>query len=535
MPFWLQATTTKDIVVFLQLSYGSVRVPHCLAGLARETKVLEVVARGGMTTLFGAWADLGSYNTINSILARFNVTDAVWQSVIAHLGDPGNDVALFSALPHTAILAACGLAQTDFGPLTPLQATQVGLVWRMSRRVLAFRGAVAEADFSDVDLWAVQDKSPPEPPVKNPQGTSGLKESVLKMSTIIDQCDDSELLPPDEVKLNQWIHAYISVMGAAPEESEEPTGAQLAALHKRVLVNMSAPYTDFAIWTPFGRRMSKIHKARVYTPLGNGSYLYKDLPGPASFQAWTSSWKVFKTACLMLNIVNLAALEAYYRTIERMVIQYPKCWGLIYSADDTARAEKLEKIKRHLTFEASVGRQVPQDWDPGKPWSTVFMELTRDITFWSERVHHPAAAWIAEGSRGAPTVATEQAVINHLPGGEDLQESGEVADPGNRKRQANRDKRAAVKKRRLQEREELRNLRQSQSSGGAPNGKGKSKGKSGGKSKDQSGAAICFSWASGSGPCGKLPPGAECAGQVKRVHKCRKCLSPSHQDDSCPG
>ena len=276
-----------------------------------------------MTTLFGAWAELGTYTTINSILARFNVADAVWQSVIAQLGDPGNDVALFSALPHTAILAACGLAQTDQGPLTPLQATQVGLVWRMSRRVLAFRSGIAEADFSDLDLWAVQDKSPPEAPVKNPQGTSGLKESVLKMSAIIDQCDDSELLPPDETKLNQWIHAYISVMGAAPEESEEPTGAQLAALHKRVLVNMSAPYTDFAIWTPFGRRMSKIHKARVYTPLGDGSYLYKDLPGPASFQAWTSSWKVFKTACLMLNIVNLAALEAYYRTIERMVIQYP--------------------------------------------------------------------------------------------------------------------------------------------------------------------------------------------------------------------
>ena len=454
--------------------------------------------------------------------------------MIAHLGDPGNDVALFSALPHTAILAACGLAQTDFGPLTPLQATQVGLVWRMSRRVLAFRGAVAEADFSDVDLWAVQDKSPPEPPVKNPQGTSGLKESVLKMSTIIDQCDDSELLPPDEVKLNQWIHAYISVMGAAPEESEEPTGAQLAALHKRVLVNMSAPYTDFAIWTPFGRRMSKIHKARVYTPLGDGSYLYKDLPGPASFQAWTSSWKVFKTACLMLNIVNLAALEAYYRTIERMVIQYPKCWGLIYSADDTARAEKLEKIKRHLTFEASVGRQVPQDWDPG-----TMVHCVHGV----DQGYH-----LLVGASPSSSSCLDCRGFERSPNGSDgaggdkpltrrRRSSGKRGGCGPRqwKRQANRDKRAAVKKRRLQEREELRNLRQSQSSGGAPNGKGKSKGKGGGKSKDQSGAAICFSWASGSGPCGKLPPGAECAGQVKRVHKCRKCLSPSHQDDSCPG
>jgi len=236
----------------------------------------------------------------------------------------------------------------------------------------------------------------------------------------------------------------------------------------------------------------------------------------------------------MLNIVNLAALEAYYRTVERLVIQYPKCWGLIYSADDTARAEKLEKIKRHLTFEASVGRQVPQDWDPKNPWSSVFMELTRDITFWSERVHHPAAAWIAEGSKGAPTVATEQAVINHLPGGDELPEAGDTGDAGGRKRQANRDKRLAQKKRRVQDREELKNLRQAANQAAGGGGKGKTKGK-GGKSKDQAGAAICFSWASGSGPCGKLPPGAECACQVKRVHKCRKCLSPSHQDDACPG
>lgn len=460
-----------------------------------------------MTTLFGAWANLGDYDTIPSLLERFDVSDDMWTSVIAHLGDPGNNIALFSALPATAIVAACGMAQTDQGPLSPLQATQVGLVWRMSRRIVAFRSGVLEADFSDVDLWAVQqEKEKPEVPVKNPQGTSGLKEAVLKMSTIIDQCDESELLPPDEVKINQWIHAYISVMGAAPEESEEPTGAQLAALHKRVYINMKAPYTDFAIWTPFGQRMSKVHKARIYTPLGDGSYLYKDLPGPASFQAWTSSWKVFKTACLMLNIVNLAALEAYYRTIERMVIQYPKCWGLIYSADDTARAEKLEKIKRHLTFEASVGRQVPQDWDPKNPWSSVFMELTRDISFWAERVHHPAA------------------------------EAGEGGDPGGRKRQANRDKRAAQKKRRNMDREELKRLRQNTDHVQGAGGKGKSKGgKGAGKSKDQSGAAICFSWASGMGPCGKLPPGAECACQVKRVHKCRKCLSPSHQDDSCPG
>ena len=103
-------------------------------------------------------------------------------------------------------------------------------------------------------------------------------------------------------------------------------------------------------------------------------------------------------------------------------------------------------------------------------------------------------------------------MISHLPGGEELPEVGDTGDVGGRKRQANRDKRLA-QKRRIQDREELKNLRQAANQGPGGGGKGKSKGK-GGKSKDQSGAAICFSWASGAGPCGKLPPGAECACQV---------------------
>jgi hypothetical protein len=45
---------------------------------------------------------------------------------------------------------------------------------------------------------------------------------------------------------------------------------------------------------------------------------------------------------------------------------------------------------------------------------------------------------------------------------------------------------------------------------------------------------LCFSWASGSGVCGDLPPGADCKGPVKRAHKCRKCLSPAHKDADCP-
>lgn len=43
----------------------------------------------------------------------------------------------------------------------------------------------------------------------------------------------------------------------------------------------------------------------------------------------------------MLNIVNLVALELFFRHVEKLVIEFSQCWSLIYTAEDTARAERL--------------------------------------------------------------------------------------------------------------------------------------------------------------------------------------------------
>eukprot|EP00435_Cladocopium_sp_Y103_P037004 s2894_g9.t1 len=299
------------------------------------------LAAGWPMALFGPWARLDTFGTIPDLLTHFNVSDEVWGGVIAQLGDPGNSLAILSAVPKSALVAACGTTVTPSGALTAIQATQVGLVWRLSRRVMAYRAGVNELDFVDDDPWqsSEQGGDNARPGRPGPQGTSGLKEQVLKMGSLIDQSDESELLPPAMDDVNRWFQNYIAVMGAAPDETEEPTSSQVAALAKRTLVNKQAPYVDFGIWVPFGRRMAKAQKAKVYTPLGDGTFLYQDVPGPASFQAWASSWKVFRCACVMLGVVSIAALENYYRHIEKLVTQYPQCWGLIMTADDTARAE----------------------------------------------------------------------------------------------------------------------------------------------------------------------------------------------------
>ena len=191
-----------------------------------------------------------------------------------------------SRLPSNSFSFLVSLAArtTRNDRLIPIQAAQVGLVWRNS---------------------------------------SGSKDNVLKMSNIVDQTDDSETNLPDAVMLNEWAQRYIAVMGATPQEEEEPTDAQLAALHHRVRVQKQPPYVDFSVSLPFGR---------AFLPIGDGSFVMKELPGPQNLQQWLVSWRVFKVACVSLSLVTLAALLLYEKVIEKLVLQWPKAWGLIVQA-----------------------------------------------------------------------------------------------------------------------------------------------------------------------------------------------------------
>jgi len=167
----------------------------------------------------------------------------------------------------------------------------------------------------------------------------------------------------------------------------------------------------------------------------------------------------------MLNVCAVASLEAYAKQVEKLVTQWPRCWGLIYTADDSARAERLEKTRRKLTIEAAQNRQIPRDWDPARPWSCVFMQLAADMEFWAERVHHPAAAWTAAGGRGAPTVAAEAAVLEVIQKALSMEHETPGPQAESRKTQANRDRRQARKRRWAADREELARHRSTTASG----------------------------------------------------------------------
>ena len=231
----------------------------------------------------------------------------------------------------------------------------------------------------------------------------------------------------------------------------------------------------------------------------------------------------------MLGFCSLAALTSYEKTVERLVMLWPQCWGLIAVAEDKARAERLERIRRRFTIDEANGKPLPPDWRAEAPWTTCFRELSQDDEFWNEQVRHPAAAWVASGGKGQLLPPAEQAMMSRINGGADVMDVPKEEKEG-RKRQSNRDKRMAKAKRVRDDRDELEKFRRSDPKGGKSAAPAKGKG----KSKDQTGAQLCFSFASGVGACGALSPGTECAQKIKRIHKCQICLSPGHRNADCP-
>eukprot|EP00972_Heterocapsa_arctica_P038852 5724387-Heterocapsa_arctica.AAC.1 len=110
-----------------------------------------------------------------------------------------------------------------------------------------------------------------------------------KLSQTIDQGADAEFEVMDESEVRQLFSNYDSLNGGRPQPGEEPTAEQLSAL-RRVLETDAAPFTDFAVWGPYGRRQSKLlrHHAHIFV---GGELVTKQLTGPSSFSVWRECWR----------------------------------------------------------------------------------------------------------------------------------------------------------------------------------------------------------------------------------------------------
>eukprot|EP00972_Heterocapsa_arctica_P032753 4822612-Heterocapsa_arctica.AAC.1 len=77
-------------------------------------------------------------------------------------------------------------------------------------------------------------------------------------------------------------------------------------------------------------------------------------------------------------------------------------------ADEKARAEQLERIRRKVVRDIEQGVPRPADWDPAVPWTTVFRELTTDVEYWNNQIRDPVTHWLLHGANGQAGTPEEE-------------------------------------------------------------------------------------------------------------------------------
>ena len=246
------------------------------AGACLEVVDLAILATRSPPELGEGWILIGCYvrsalpsstdlqrlSTIDDLRAFLHVGDDLWGAILHQIGDPGPSWTSFSrscSTPPTSHRSILSFGHTSCGGQPDGGA---------SHSCGAVVADIQKNDPPDVDPWAVVSGNAADG-AKQTEGTvagqsSGgqVKERVLKMSSLLDQGDDSEFVPATREQIDVWLTSYVSIR-SVPREEEEPSEGQLAALHTRVFILKGSPYCDFAIWTPFSRKNLRLQKLRI--------------------------------------------------------------------------------------------------------------------------------------------------------------------------------------------------------------------------------------------------------------------------------
>jgi len=255
-----------------------------------------------------------------------------------------------------------------------------------------------------------------------------LAEARIKLSVLVDAAMDSELVRLPGLEIRIMYDKYVSTRGAEPSEDIDPTTEQLSAV-KQILDAGLAPYVDFALFGPYGKRFLAKLSMVAWSYLPNGQWLRRDLPGPPTFEYWWSSFRVLRTTFLLLGAVETELLDNYGELVRGFHNTYGhEAWFIIYMADVRMRNEHFDRIRRHV--ERQHDREelagIKSDFDVSRPWNTVFAKAVADRDWWGENLHRDAMLYLGRIRTAAQITddGTAQPALDHHRG------SGHVGNLG---------------------------------------------------------------------------------------------------------
>lgn len=335
----------------------------------------------------------------------------------------------------------------------------------------------------------------------------------VKLSSVISQIDDTEVLLTDEKEILKAYARFEAVYGKGerPPKESEPTAEQITAI-KHLLDQGACPYADFAIFGPFGMRILKKVKLSGVVIGRDGSLKRQEFHGPANVAHWWSSYTVLQNILVMLDAVDLGNLLRYRTMVERYHDRFgDKVRNIIYQGDVRCRLENMPRLKRIAQAEfdktASSGQPMPVGYDPNRPWNFVWGRACDDLDFWREEVNEPAflivtkianSAEILDGD--AKTAQGGQGPREIAPGPARLSNDGAGSSSDHRTRKASRTGR-------------FNNVE---------NGK---------YVTNRTGYKICPGF--NDGTCAESVQGVWCPHAWNTAHQCDRCLG-GHPSTKCP-
>ena len=146
-------------------------------------------------------------------------------------------------------------------------------VYRLARRKLHVDSGLDLRHWVDPDPWAQAPQGVPNYITEPKEVMKATMERKTKFSAILDQGDESEFVISSEEQKQRWLENFVRQTGGLPLEQEEPSTEQISALLRRINGG-GAPYADFAVWLPYGKKAHRTQKYRAYIPVMGGYISY---------------------------------------------------------------------------------------------------------------------------------------------------------------------------------------------------------------------------------------------------------------------
>ena len=282
--------------------------------------------------------------TLRSLAADVKLSEEIYAALFEHLGlDADDDLEVAAWIPGDVLDTAINELLAVGG----YPAATSGRIALLFHRIRLAAGVGETAGPAEASV----DAAPP--------GTNEDTSRSKKMAWVLDQGDDGTFVPLDAVTRAKYRANHKTLTGGDPPEGRQPSADQLAAMVAK-LERGDAPYADFAVFTPHGRRQYRIHKftAQIFV---DGNLVTRELKGPANFEAWRESWAVFRALMISVLAVSSATLDAYERGISQLVRLYPNNWGVVYCADEIMRSEVWASTAEDLQDAGKFPAERP--WD----------------------------------------------------------------------------------------------------------------------------------------------------------------------------